>query len=130
MAKLFKIAIIFTLFFSVYTYYTNADTTNLYNDVENETSNSTSNTTSEDSTENTTADDENDELNEDNDLSGEDISSYARSSAPNATAANISTLSSISEANLGLNNILCIILIALGVLIVLLAIAILIRLKK
>lgn len=130
MAKLFKIAIIFTLFFSVYTYYTNADTTNLYNDIENETSNSTSNTTSEDSTENTTADDENDELNEDNDLSGEDISSYARSSAPNANAANISTLSSISEANLGLNNILCIILIALGVLIVLLAIAILIRLKK
>lgn len=108
--------------------YANADTTNLYNDIENETSNTTSNTTSDTSSENTTANNEDDAL-EENDLS-EDISSYARNSAPNANAASINTLSSISEANLGLNNILCIILIAISVLIVLLAIAILIRLKK
>ncbi len=41
----------------------------------------------------------------------------------------VSTVSDYSEANLGLNNILNIILIAIGVLIILFAIAILIRLK-
>lgn len=41
----------------------------------------------------------------------------------------VSQLSSYSEANLGLNNILNIILIAIGILIILFAIAILIRLK-
>ena len=40
-----------------------------------------------------------------------------------------STISSLPEANLGLNNILNVILIAVGVIIILLAIAILIRLK-
>ncbi len=44
--------------------------------------------------------------------------------------ARVNHISSVSEANLGLNNILCIILIAIGILIVLLAIAILIRLKR
>ncbi len=39
------------------------------------------------------------------------------------------TLSNLPEANLGLSNILCIILIVIGVLLILLAIAILIRLK-
>ena len=125
MTKLFKIIALFTLLSSIFTY-ANADTTNLYNDIENE----TANTTSDDSAENTTTDNEIGELEEDNDLTGEDVSSNARSSTPSANAANINTLSSISEANLGLNNILCIILIAIGVLIVLLAIAILIRLKK
>lgn len=128
MSKPLKIAIIFTLFFSVYTY-TNADTTNLYNDVENETSNTTSYTSSDNTSENPTIDDETDELENNVDLS-EETSSYARSSTPNANAAGINTLSSISEANLGLNNILCILLIAIGILIVLLAIAILIRLKN
>lgn len=42
----------------------------------------------------------------------------------------ISSLNSYSQANLELNNILCIILIAVGVVIILLAIAILIRTKK
>ena len=42
----------------------------------------------------------------------------------------VSTMNSYSQANLDLNNILCIILIAIGVLIILLSIAILIRLKK
>jgi hypothetical protein len=41
-----------------------------------------------------------------------------------------STVSSLPEANLGLNNILNVILIAIGVIIILLAIAILVRLKQ
>ena len=43
---------------------------------------------------------------------------------------NVSPLNSYAEANLELNNILCVILIAVGVVIILLAIAILIRLKR
>lgn len=46
------------------------------------------------------------------------------------TVTSISSLNSYSQANLELNNILCIILIAVGVVIILLAIAILIRTKK
>ncbi len=42
----------------------------------------------------------------------------------------ISEINSYSQANLELNNILCVILIAIGVVIILLAIAILIKLKK
>ena len=49
--------------------------------------------------------------------SGKQISSY-------------STVSPLPEANLGLNNILNVILIAIGIIIILLAIAILIRLNK
>lgn len=41
----------------------------------------------------------------------------------------VNTLSNLPEANLGLSNILSIILIVIGVLLILLAIAILIRLK-
>lgn len=47
----------------------------------------------------------------------------------NSGVTSVSQLSNYSEANLGLNNILSIILIAIGVLIILFAIAILIRLK-
>lgn len=47
----------------------------------------------------------------------------------NSGVTSVSQLSDYSEANLGLNNILNIILIAIGVLIILFAIAILIRLK-
>ncbi len=47
-----------------------------------------------------------------------------------STITSVSQLSNYSEANLELNNILNIILIAIGVLIVLFAIAILIRLKQ
>ena len=43
---------------------------------------------------------------------------------------NVSTVNTISQMNLKLNNILNIILIAIGVLLILFAIAILIRLKK
>ena len=42
----------------------------------------------------------------------------------------VSTVNSISEMNLKINNILCIILISIGILLILFAIAILIRLKK
>lgn len=47
-----------------------------------------------------------------------------------STSTTVSTINSYEEANLSLNNILCIILIAIGVLIILLSIAILIRIKK
>lgn len=46
------------------------------------------------------------------------------------TSTSYNSISSIPEANLGLNNILNILLIAVGVLIILLAIAILIKLHK
>jgi len=42
----------------------------------------------------------------------------------------VTSLSKLPEANLGLNNILNVILISIGVLLILFAIAILIRLKK
>ena len=47
-----------------------------------------------------------------------------------ATVTNVSSLSNLPEANLGLNNILNILLLAVGFLLILFAIAILIRLKK
>ena len=47
-----------------------------------------------------------------------------------STVTSVTSLSNLPEANLGLNNILNILLIAIGVLLILFAIAILIRLKK
>lgn len=47
-----------------------------------------------------------------------------------ATVTSVTSLSNLPEANLGLNNILNILLIAIGFLLILFAIAILIRLKK
>lgn len=47
-----------------------------------------------------------------------------------ATVTSVTGLSNLPEANLGLNNILNVILIAIGVLLILFAIALLIRLKK
>lgn len=52
------------------------------------------------------------------------------SETENETISSYSTISSIPEANLGLNNILNIILITVGVLMILLGIAILIKLKN
>ena len=49
---------------------------------------------------------------------------------PTATVTSVTALSNLPEATLGLNNILNIILIAIGFLLILFAIAILIRLKK
>lgn len=47
-----------------------------------------------------------------------------------AKVTSVTSLSNLPEANLGLNNILNVLLIAIGVLLILFAIAILIRLKK
>lgn len=47
-----------------------------------------------------------------------------------AQVTSVTSLSKLPEANLGLNNILNVILISIGVLLILFAIAILIRLKK
>jgi len=52
------------------------------------------------------------------------------SSIDNTPITGVNTISSIPEANLGLNNILNILLIAVGFLIILLAIAILIKLNQ
>lgn len=51
-------------------------------------------------------------------------------STNNSTSANISSITSLPEASLGLSNILNILLVVVGVLLVLLSIAILIRLKN
>lgn len=62
----------------------------------------------------------------------DDVSSSLGSSTSNISAqvTSVDSLSRLPEANLGLNNILNVILISIGVLLILFAIAILIRLKK
>ena len=151
MSKIAKICFIFILIFSIYLCHSNAETTNLYNDIVNEntsntsassnetTSNTSSNTTTNETvtneTTNTTSTDDDIDLFDDteddtNTTTNTASSSNTSNSAFNANAARVNTVASISEANLGLNNILCIVLIAIGVLIILPAIAILIRLKK
>lgn len=100
------------------------------------------NSTSENST-NTTNESENDTDNSSNSSNNEiseDSSNEVRTtSTPTTntssqtgtqTISSYSTVSSIPEANLGLNNILNILLIAIGILMILLGIAILIRLKN
>jgi cytoskeletal protein RodZ len=57
-------------------------------------------------------------------------SSSAKTTSGSTKVTGISALSSLPEANLGLNNILSILLIAIGFLLILFAIAILIRLKR
>lgn len=52
------------------------------------------------------------------------------STEQSTTVTSVTSLSNLPEANLGLNNILNILLIAIGFLLILFAIAILIRLKK
>lgn len=133
MQRIVKIAILFIFMISIYGTIVRAETTNLYNDVENE---NTTNTSQEDN--NVNGNETENETNTspfENDLSeeNEDITNTSATASTTSmlnSNARINTVSSIPEANLGLNNVLCIILIALGVLIVLLAIAILIRLKK
>lgn len=60
----------------------------------------------------------------------EETPSSGLSTLSNGGVTSISEINSYSQANLELNNILCVILIAVGVVIILLAIAILIKLKK
>lgn len=112
MQKFAKIILIGMVLFCLFTNIANAETTNLYDDMTNETTNDTQTNTTND-----------DMLFEDNQNSNTTSSSSYQSNA------RVSTVSSIPEANLGLNNVLCVILIAIGILIILLAIAILIRIK-
>ncbi len=131
MTKITKIIAILVLICWINTHFSYAETTNLYNDIDNQ--NTTTNTETDDhSTQNTTSENTTDDTSSQEDNQADDaMDSYAQTSSPSSTnRARINTLSSVSEANLGLNNILCIILIALGILMILLAIAILIRLKK
>lgn len=138
MHKILKIAIILTIVIGIWMNLSYAETTNLYNDVVNETANQTDdtgNSTTPDTTENNTTNqtaEDNLTNDEDEDLETNTVSSDQTSSSANNYHSNsrVSTVSSIPEANLGLNNILCIILIAIGILIILLAIAILLRIKK
>lgn len=67
---------------------------------------------------------------EENELPSTDVLDYDSSSDITAQVKTVSPLSNLPEANLGLNNILNVILISIGVLLILFAIAILIRLKK
>lgn len=86
-----------------------------------------------------------DELSTSNENVATDSNTASQSSADSVTNTNsstssntkgsskvtaVNTLSGLPEANLGLNNILSILLIAIGFLLILFAIAILIRLKK
>lgn len=66
---------------------------------------------------------------EENEVVNETSNSGLSTLSPSSVTS-VSTVNSYEQANLELNNILCIILIAIGVLIILFAIAILIRLKK
>lgn len=67
---------------------------------------------------------------ESNNISTENSVSAEEALADVATVTSVTSLSNLPEANLGLNNILNVILIAVGFLLILFAIAILIRLKK
>lgn len=100
MHKILKTTVILSILLCVFVSISNAETTNIYNDVANENS----------------------------DFSHTANNSTSNSSTYNSNA-RVSTVSSIPEANLGLNNVLCVILIAIGILLILLAIAILIRSK-
>lgn len=67
---------------------------------------------------------------ESNNISTENSVSAEEALADVATVTSVTSLSNLPEANLGLNNILNVILISVGFLLILFAIAILIRLKK
>lgn len=110
MDKIYKISFLLLILIFLFINTCNADTTNLYDVLENETSNSTSSL-------------------DDADMIDETLSSQASNSIV-STSATIAPISSVAQANLKLNNVLCIILIAIGILLILLAIAILIRLQK
>lgn len=70
-----------------------------------------------------------DEENDVDAVSAEEVNSRI-SDLTTSTVTNVLPMNNYSQANIELNNILCIILIAVGVVIILLAIAILIKLKK
>lgn len=76
------------------------------------------------------AEDVQDSATEENVSEDESSTSASTYSDISAQVTKVNPLSNLPEANLGLNNILNIILISIGVLLILFAIAILIRLKK
>lgn len=131
--KIFVIFLIFSfliLFFNVKTYAVSADneTSNVSNEAIENSSNTTNN--SEDESSDVSS---NNETVEDNSNEIQTTSTPIEnnpSSAESQTINSYSTVSTIPEANLGLNNILNILLIAIGILMILLGIAILIRLKN
>lgn len=82
----------------------------------------------EENTSNELLDQESENIIQENSTDKNSLSSLSPTSQSSITG--VSPVNSYSQANLELNNILCIILIAIGVLIILFAIAILIRLKK
>lgn len=120
--KIFFFATIFILFGFYTCFATEPATENLFTqemsqtetEKEIETGNTIDNTSSLDSTTNNTT----------------QTSSNSSTSSSSSKVTGVSNISTIPEANLGLNNILSILLIAIGVLLILFAIAILIRLKK
>lgn len=118
MSKILKILLILTivLSFALTFYYVQATSED----------NISENTQSENSEE-----DENLAENENTDVVKENITSQSslKTLSP-SSGTSVSTKDNYSQANLELNNILCIILISLGVLLILFAIAILIRLKR
>ena len=67
---------------------------------------------------------------EENIIQEDTSSTSALSSLSSSSITSVSSLNNYSQANLELNNILSIILISIGVLLILFAISILIRLKK
>lgn len=88
--------------------------------------NLTGNTPTENTTENTTIDDDTNTMAEPEETPTTDRLSPTTTN----NSASVSTLDQLPEAGLGLNNIINIILIVIGVLLILLGIAILIRLKQ
>ncbi len=86
------------------------------------------NLTANTSTDNTTIEDDTNTMTDPENSSTTDHLSPTTTNSNNS--ASVSTLNQLPESSLGLNNIINIILIVIGVLLILLGIAILIRLKK
>ncbi len=125
MSKTLKILLIIaiTLFFALTINYVQA--TSEENSVSNEETTSEEDITNEESTTSESTDENSENVINEN---ASDTSSLSTLGTSNGTR--VEPINSYSEANLQLNNILSIILISIGVLLVLFAIALLIRIKK
>jgi len=122
--KIFKV--LFILFIAIFmlaqfTYATDIDTTALSNSYNNSTTNNTTNT-------NTTTNSISNSIN--NSVDSTKNSTTNTIKPVTTTTPSVSSTSSLPEADLGFTNILNIVLIVIGLLLILLGIAILIRLKK
>lgn len=125
MSKTLKILLIIaiTLFFALTINYVQA--TSEENSVSNEETTSEEDITNEESTTSESTDENSENVINEN---APDTSALSTLGTSNGTR--VEPINSYSEANLQLNNILSIILISIGVLLVLFAIALLIRIKK